>query len=172
MARRGLHPKRGIRCPTLLVPLGTALMAALAVVADPSLYTIVVLADLGPWLSPRGGHLHAAGFDTQKSFAAIAFRCRPLVMVMMNDARRGDYAGAWLIGRHPILQWFHYTRQSIHSEMYSARRQRGGLPVRAILRPTWSSTSCRCTRSQRDRRRWATSSWAFRRRPSSCPRLS
>jgi hypothetical protein len=98
----------------LLVPLGTALMAALAVIADPSLYTIVLLADL--WLL---GYHHVVATYTRLAFDTQSLRRNRflavdlLVLVMMTTLVVAMTAGAWVIATAFLyLQWFHYTRQS------------------------------------------------------------
>jgi hypothetical protein len=98
----------------LLAPLGTGLLAALAVTADPRLYPILLLADL--WLL---GYHHVVAtytrlaFDTQSlrrnRFLAIDL----LVLVTMGTLAVAMTAGAWVIASAFLyLQWFHYMRQS------------------------------------------------------------
>jgi hypothetical protein len=97
----------------LAAPLAVGLTAAVAVGADPRLYTPLLFADL--WLL---GYHHVVATYTRLAFDAKSFvRHRflavdLLVVVIAATMALAFTAGAWVVASAFLyLQWFHYMRQ-------------------------------------------------------------
>jgi hypothetical protein len=97
----------------LLLPLGTGLAAAGAVLANPGLFAMMLVADL--WLL---GYHHVVATYTRLAFTADAFRRNRflafdlLVLMTVATLALAFTAGAWVVATAFLyLQWFHYMRQ-------------------------------------------------------------
>ena len=97
----------------LILPLATGLAAAAGVLANPALFTTLLIADL--WLL---GYHHVVATYTRLAFTADALRRNRFlafdVLLLMTAATLGlaFTAGAWVVATAFLyLQWFHYMRQ-------------------------------------------------------------
>jgi hypothetical protein len=105
----------------LLLPLATGLGAAAAVLSNPQLFAVLLLADL--WLL---GYHHVVATYTRLAFGADAFRRNRFLafdlLLLMTAVTLGlaFTAGAWFVATAFLyLQWFHYMRQGYGlSRMY------------------------------------------------------
>jgi hypothetical protein len=97
----------------LILPLATGLGTAAGVLANPALFTALLIADL--WLL---GYHHVVATYTRLAFTADAFRRNRFLafdlLLLMTAATLGlaFTAGAWVVATAFLyLQWFHYMRQ-------------------------------------------------------------
>src|SRR5688572_6494191 len=97
----------------LLLPLGTGLAAAGAVLANPALFAMMLVADL--WLL---GYHHVVATYTRLAFTAETFRHNRflafdlLLLMTVATLALAFTAGAWVVATAFLyLQWFHYMRQ-------------------------------------------------------------
>jgi hypothetical protein len=105
----------------LILPLATGLASAAAVLSNPALFAVLLLADL--WLL---GYHHVVATYTRLAFGKDAFRRNRFLafdlLLLMTAATMGlaFTAGAWVVATTFLyLQWFHYMRQGYGlSRMY------------------------------------------------------
>jgi hypothetical protein len=116
----------------LILPLATGLAAAAAVLSNPQLFAVLLLADL--WLL---GYHHVVATYTRLAFGTDAFRRNRflafdllLVMTVVTLALAFT-AGAWVVASAFLyLQWFHYMRQGYGlSRMYFRATPEGQVAV-------------------------------------------
>jgi hypothetical protein len=97
----------------LILPLATGLAAAAAVLAQPGLFRVLLVADL--WLL---GYHHVVATYTRLAFTAETFRKNRflafdlLLLVTAGTLALAFGAGTWVVATAFLyLQWFHYMRQ-------------------------------------------------------------